>query len=74
MGYNLKIVVYWGNYLLVGAIFLGGGGISIFLAGGGNPHSHSKGNFEISYLAFSEKAITVSKMLTFEYRVLVYFW
>ena len=58
----------------MGGIFLGGGGISIFLAGGGNPHSHSKGDFEISYLALSEKATTVSKMLTFECRVSVYFW
>ena len=58
----------------MGGIFLSGGGISIFLAGGGNPHSHSKGDFERSYLALSEKATTVSKMLTFECRVSVYFW
>ena len=45
----------------------------IFGCWGNSPHFHSKGDFEISYLALSEKA-TISKMLTFEYRVLVYFW
>ena len=57
----------------MGAIFLGGGAIKIFSAGRGTHPISTVRGILISYLALSEKA-TINKMLTFEYRVSVYFW